>query len=121
MPSDTILVVDDSPTEQKLVISVLQSKGYRVITAADGEEAIEKAVREQPRLVVLDVVMPKKNGYQVCRHLKTTADTQHIKVLLLTTKNQEADKFWGMKQGADAYLTKPFDSAELLTSVGRLY
>jgi twitching motility two-component system response regulator PilH len=121
MANDTILVVDDSPTEQKLVVAALQSKGYRVITAVDGEDAIDKATREQPRLVVLDVVMPKKNGYQVCRQLKTTASTQHIKVLLLTTKNQDADKFWGMKQGADAYLTKPFASDDLLTNVSRLY
>jgi twitching motility two-component system response regulator PilH len=121
MPNDTILVVDDSPTEQKLITTALQSKGYRVITALDGDEALLKASQDQPRLVVLDVVMPKKNGYQVCRQLKTSADTQHIKVLMLTTKNQDADKFWGMKQGADMYLTKPFDRTELLDSVGKLY
>lgn len=121
MPSDTILVVDDSPTELKLVTAALQAKGYRVVTATDGEDAIEKATREQPRLVVLDVVMPKKNGYQVCRHLKTAPETQHIKVLMLTTKNQDADKFWGMKQGADGYLTKPFAGDDLLAHVARLY
>lgn len=120
MPSDTILVVDDSPTEQKAVVAALAAKGYRVITAADGEEAIAKAAKEQPRLIVLDVVMPKKNGYQVCRQLKTTAETQNIKVLLLTSKNQESDRFWGMKQGADAYLTKPFNGDELLANVSRL-
>jgi twitching motility two-component system response regulator PilH len=120
MPSDTILVVDDSPTEQKIVVSALIARGYRVITANDGEEAIEKASKEQPRLVVLDVVMPKKNGYQVCRQLKTTAATQNIKVLLLTSKNQESDKFWGMKQGADGYLTKPFVGDELLANISRL-
>jgi DNA-binding response OmpR family regulator len=120
MPSDTILVVDDSPTEQKIVVSALAAGGYRVITANDGEEALEKASKEQPRLIVLDVVMPKKNGYQVCRQLKTTAATQGIKVLMLTSKNQESDKFWGMKQGADAYLTKPFVGAELLANVTRL-
>jgi twitching motility two-component system response regulator PilH len=121
MPSDAILVVDDSPTEQRLVVSALQAKGYRVITAVDGDEAIEKATRELPRLILLDVVMPKKNGYQVCRQLKSAPETQHIKVLMLTTKNQDADKFWGMKQGADGYLGKPFDSAELLANVARLY
>jgi twitching motility two-component system response regulator PilH len=120
MPSDTILVVDDSPTEQKLVAATLSARGFRVITAADGEEAIEKASKEQPRLVVLDVVMPKKNGFQVCRQLKTTPATQNIKVLLLTSKNQESDKFWGMKQGADAYLTKPYADTELLANVTKL-
>ena len=120
MPNETILVVDDSPTEQKIVVATLQARGYRVITANDGEEAIEKANREQPSIVVLDVVMPKKNGYQVCRQLKTTDATKKIKVILLTSKNQESDKFWGLKQGADAYLTKPFLGDDLVTSVSRL-
>jgi twitching motility two-component system response regulator PilH len=120
MPNEKILVVDDSPTEQKLVVSALTARGYQVITANDGEEAIEKAAKEQPKLVVLDVVMPKKNGFQVCRQLKTTAATQNIKVLLLTSKNQESDKFWGIKQGADAYLTKPFAGDDLLANVTKL-
>lgn len=120
MPSDTILVVDDSPTEQRLVVSALNSQGYRVLTASDGEEAIAKAAKEQPRLIILDVVMPKKNGFQACRQLKTNADTQNIKVLLLTSKSEESDRFWGMKQGADAYLTKPFTNDVLLANVGRL-
>ncbi len=120
MPHDTILVADDSPTEQKLVAAALQAKGYRVITAVDGDDAIDKATRDLPRLVVLDVVMPKKNGFQVCRHLKSTAATQNIKVLLLTSKSQESDKFWGMKQGADGYMTKPFTEAELQSAVARL-
>ncbi len=120
MPSDAILVVDDSPTESKLVVSALQSRGYRVITAADGEEAVAKAALEKPRVVVLDVVMPKKNGFQVCRALKTTDATKDIKVLLLTSKNQESDRFWGMKQGADAYMTKPFKNDDLVDQVHRL-
>ena len=120
MPSGTILVVDDSPTEQKLVAAALTARGYRVITANDGEEALEKAAKEQPQLVVLDVVMPKKNGFQVCRQLKAAPLTEKIKVLLLTSKSQESDKFWGMKQGADGYLTKPFAGDDLLASVTRL-
>lgn len=120
MKNDVILVVDDSPTEQMLVVSTLQANGYRVITATDGEDAIEKAAREQPKLIVLDVVMPKKNGFQVCRLLKTAASTAGIKVLLLSSKSQDSDKFWGMKQGADAYLTKPFDSTDLLANISRL-
>jgi twitching motility two-component system response regulator PilH len=120
MPNETILVVDDSPTEQKIVVNTLTARGYRVITANDGDEAIEKAGKEQPHLVVLDVVMPKKNGYQVCRQLKTADQTKKIKVILLTSKNQDSDKFWGMKQGADAYLTKPFVADELVNSVTKL-
>jgi twitching motility two-component system response regulator PilH len=120
MPNDTILVVDDSPTEQKMVAAALMSKGYRVITAADGDEAIEKASKEMPRLIVLDIVMPKKNGFQVCRQLKTTAATQNIKILLLSSKNQDSDRFWGMKQGADGYLTKPYVDADLVANIAKL-
>jgi twitching motility two-component system response regulator PilH len=118
--NEVILVADDSPTEQKLVTAALQARGYRIITAVDGEDAIDKATKEAPRVVVLDVVMPKKNGFQVCRHLKSTPATQNIKVLLLTSKGQESDKFWGMKQGADAYMTKPFSEADLQSAVAKL-
>jgi twitching motility two-component system response regulator PilH len=116
----TILVAEDSPTELRLVLSVLQNKGYTIITAVDGEDAIKKAEHGKPQLAILDVVMPKKNGFQVTRHLKTSPSTPNIKVILLTSKNQEADKFWGMKQGADVYLTKPFDNEMLLESVAGL-
>ncbi len=115
-----ILVVDDSPTEQKIVASLLSKKGYTIVTASDGEEAIATAKKEKPDLVVLDVVMPKKNGFQVCRALKTSPDTQALKIILLTSKDQDVDKFWGMKQGADEYLTKPFKDADLIAAVGRL-
>lgn len=120
MANESILVVDDSPTEQKIVSSTLQSKGYRVITAADGDDALAKAVAEKPKVIVLDVIMPKKNGFQVCRALKNDIQTKDIKVILLTSKSQDSDKFWGMKQGADAYMTKPFDQAELLVQVHKL-
>jgi twitching motility two-component system response regulator PilH len=120
MAQETILVVDDSPTELKLVTKTLSTKGYRIVTAIDGDEAVQKALVERPRLIVLDVVMPKKNGFQVCRLLKTTPDTQAIKILLLTSKNQESDRFWGMKQGADAYMSKPFSEEELLKNVKNL-
>ena len=118
MSNNTILVVDDSPTELKIVTRTLQNRGYRIVTAIDGEEALLKAAHEKPNLIVLDVVLPKKNGFQVCRQLKTTADTKDIKIILLTSKKQDSDRFWGMKQGADAYVTKPFSEDELLTSVG---
>jgi twitching motility two-component system response regulator PilH len=120
MANETILVVDDSPTDLRLIALALRRRGYRILTAADGEEALEKAVREQPRLVVLDVVLPRKNGFQVCRELKMTPATSSIRVLLLSSKNQESDRFWGLKQGADAYVTKPFDDEELLADVAML-
>lgn len=115
-----ILVADDSPAELKLLTGALRGKGYEIVSAVDGEEAIEKATAVKPELLICDVVMPKKNGFQVARHLKTTDATKAIKILLVSSKNQESDKFWGLKQGADEYLTKPFDEQSLLKAVARL-
>jgi twitching motility two-component system response regulator PilH len=98
----------------------LQGKGYRVITAADGEEALEVATREHPRLIVLDIILPKKNGFQVCRQLKSNPETQDIKILVLTSKTQDSDRYWGIEQGADGYMTKPFDDQEYVANVARL-
>jgi twitching motility two-component system response regulator PilH len=120
MASEKILVVDDSPTDLKLTAGPLQRGGFDVITAIDGEEALNKATDERPQLIVLDVILPKKNGFQVCRQLKTAPDTKDIKILLLTSKCQDSDRFWGIKQGADGYLTKPFNDDELLAHVNRL-
>ena len=120
MSEKTILVVDDSPTDLSLMTSPLQEQGFRVITAQDGEEALEMAEKEMPSLIVLDVVLPKKNGFQVCRQLKTTPQTEGIKILLLTSKTQDSDRFWGLKQGADEYMTKPFSDEEYLNMIGRL-
>jgi twitching motility two-component system response regulator PilH len=121
MTNKTILVVDDSPTDLRLMTAPLEkSTECRIITAADGEEALEKATRERPDLIVLDVILPKKNGFQVCRQLKTSPDTQDIRILLLTSKSQDSDRFWGLKQGADEYMTKPFEDEELLANVAKL-
>jgi twitching motility two-component system response regulator PilH len=120
MAIETILVVDDSPTDLRLMTAPLEEKGYRVITAEDGEEALEKASKELPKLIVLDIVLPKKNGFQVCRQLKTSPETEGIKVLLLTSKTQDSDRFWGLKQGADEYMTKPFEDEEYLAAIGKL-
>jgi twitching motility two-component system response regulator PilH len=120
MANEKILVVDDSPTDLRLTTGPLQRKGYQIVTAIDGEEALTKAANEQPRVIVLDVILPKKNGFQVCRQLKTAPDTKGIKILLLTSKTQDSDRFWGLKQGADGYLTKPFNDEELLENVNKL-
>lgn len=120
MPKVTVLVVDDSPTELKLVVTALQQKGYDVITATNGEEGLEKATRERPSLVIFDVVMPKMNGFQACRQLKTNEATKTIPVLLLTSKSQESDKFWGFRQGADGYVTKPFTDDSLFAEINKL-
>jgi len=120
MANATLLVVEDSPTDLRLMTAPLRAAGYQILTAADGEEALEKALREHPALIVLDVILPKKNGFQVCRQLKSTPDTRDIKIVMLTGKTQDSDRFWGLRQGADAYLTKPFQDEELLAVVAGL-
>lgn len=114
MSAKTILVVDDSPTALKITSDTLTEEGFRVISASDGEEALEIATRLHPDLIVLDIILPKKNGFQVCRQLKTESATQDIKIVMLSSKNQASDRFWGQKQGADAYITKPFEDEELV-------
>jgi len=118
-PMSTILIVDDSPTALKLLSQMLATAGHYVMTASDGEEAVAKATDAHPDLVVLDVIMPHKNGYQVCRQLKKDAKTHSIKIILCTVQNQQADYLWGMQQGADAYLSKPFHEAQLLATVAQ--
>ncbi|WP_028582858.1 response regulator transcription factor [Desulfogranum mediterraneum] len=113
MAKNTILVVDDSPTQLNMMKAPFEKNGYQVITATDGEEALSMVHSEKPMLVVLDVIMPKMNGFQVCRKIKTEETTRDIKVVMLTSKNQKSDAFWGKKQGADKYMTKPFDEQEL--------
>jgi len=115
----TILVVDDSPSEMKFILSVLSGKGYEFFTATDGEQALEQATAHRPDLIVLDIVLPKKNGYQVCRQIKKSEPPVATKIIMVSSKNQESDRFWGMKQGADFYLTKPFGPDELVDAVER--
>ena len=113
----TVLVVDDSPTTQRQIRLAVEAGGYRVLTASDGDEAINIAVRDRPDLVVLDIILPKKNGFQVCRRLKALPETSGIKVVLLSSKSHEMDILWGKRQGADGYLTKPFESEQLLACI----
>jgi len=120
MSKAKVMVVDDSPTELKLMSAPFLSQGYDLVTAVDGEEALKKLASEKPDLIVLDVVMPKLNGFKVCRQIKNSTKFNNVKIILLTSKNQESDKFWGEKQGADAYMTKPFDGNELLATATRL-
>lgn len=119
MPPVTILVVDDSPTDLSLLLAALRPRGFRLLSANDGDQALETARREHPDLVLLDVILPRQNGFQVCRQLKTEQGTRGIKVVLVTSKTQPSDRFWGLKQGADEYLTKPFTPEQLLGVVER--
>ena len=113
MPVKKILVVDDSPTERHLLTELLTKNGYQVITAETGEESIEKAKSELPDLVLMDVVMPGLNGFQATRTLTRDDATKHIPVIVCTSKGQETDKIWGLRQGAQDYLVKPINGEEL--------
>ena len=118
MGKKKILIVDDSPTGVKAASAVL--KNYEIITAADGKQAIDKALAEKPDLIILDVIMPNMDGFQACRKMKKSPELQHIPIIMLTSKNQKSDEFWGKKQGADVYLTKPWDDSVLLKEVAQM-
>ena len=120
MPINKILVVDDSPTERHVLVELLTRKGYQVLTAESGEEGIEKAKSEQPDLVLMDVVMPGLNGYQATRTLARDDATKHIPVIVCTSKGQETDKIWGLRQGAQDYMVKPINPEELLAKIAAL-
>jgi twitching motility two-component system response regulator PilH len=115
-----ILVVDDSPTERHFLDELLSQAGYLVITAESGEEGIAKAKAERPDLVLMDVVMPGLNGYQATRTLTRDEQTKHIPVIVCTSKGQETDKIWGLRQGAQDYLVKPVNGEELLARIAAL-
>lgn len=119
MPLSPILVVEDSPTERQLIQRALEGLGFRVVTLNDGNDIVKTVQRDKPGLILLDVVLPGANGFQLCRQLKTTPETKDVKVVLLTSKAQESDRFWGIKQGADEYLTKPFKNDDLAAAVRR--
>lgn len=117
MPIKKILVVDDSPTERFALTEVLTANGYQVITAENGEEAVIKSKAEMPDLILMDVVMPGMNGYQATRTISRDEATRAIPIIICTTKGQETDRIWGMRQGAHDYLVKPIDHAELLARI----
>ena len=120
MPVKNILVVDDSPTERFFTVDVLTKAGYSVITAENGEEGIAKAKSEKPDLILMDVVMPGLNGYQATRTLTRDDETKDIPIIVCTSKGQETDKIWGLRQGAVDYLVKPLNADELLQRVSAL-
>ena len=115
-----ILVVDDSPTERLALNDVLTRNGYNVITAENGEQAIARSEADKPDLILMDVVMPGMNGYQATRMITKEEATKHIPVIMCTTKGQETDKVWGMRQGAKAYLVKPVKPDDLLDQIKAL-
>lgn len=116
----TVLVVEDSLTQREIMIDLLKGSGLKVTVANDGVEALEQIELSCPDIVVLDVVMPKMNGYELCRRLKTDPKTQNVRVVMCSTKGEEIDRHWGMKQGADAYVVKPFQHKEFVGTVKQL-
>jgi twitching motility two-component system response regulator PilH len=118
--SKRILVVDDSPTDRHHLSEILTKKGYQVLTAESAEDGIAKAKLNKPDLILMDVVMPGVNGFQATRTLTSDDATKHIPVVLCTSKNQETDKVWGLRQGAKDYVTKPVDEAELMGKLAAL-
>jgi two-component system, chemotaxis family, response regulator PixH len=113
----TILVVEDTPSEQELITTCLHESGYIAICANNGQEALQKIEAKKPDVVITDLVMPGMSGLELCRSLKKNPDTKDIPVVACTSKNQELDKLWGMKQGIDVYLTKPFTCEEILRAI----
>jgi twitching motility two-component system response regulator PilH len=120
MPVKTILIVDDSPTERLILSETLIRNGYQVIIAENGEDGVEKARKHQPNLIIMDVVMPGLNGYQATRTLTRDETTKHIPVIVCTSKGQETDRIWGLRQGAVDYVVKPVDAQDLLSKIAAL-
>ncbi|HFC53399.1 MAG TPA: response regulator [Gammaproteobacteria bacterium] len=112
-----ILIVDDSPTEVHVFRSMLERHGYRVSDACDGEEGVAKARAECPDLVLMDIVMPGMDGFQATRMLNSDPDTSSLPVVILSTKGEESDRIWGMRQGARGYLAKPVTEHTLVGEI----
>lgn len=112
-----VLIVDDSPTEQHVLTQVLEKNGFETLVASDGEEAISMAETSQPDLILMDVVMPGMNGFQATRQLSRNPGTSTIPVVMVTSKDQETDRVWGLRQGAVDYLMKPVKQDDLLAAV----
>ena len=120
MPVKKILGVDDSATDRQYLLESLSKLGYQVVLADGGEAAVAKARSEKPDLVLMDVVMPGVSGFQATREITRDDATKHIPVIICTTKSQETDRIWGMRQGARDFLTKPINMSELAAKIAAL-
>lgn len=114
-----ILIADDSPSEIFVLQQILEQHDHTVITAENGLQAVEISQEKQPDLVLMDVVMPELNGFQATRRLSKDADTAHIPVIIVSSKDQETDRLWGMRQGAKGYLGKPVTEATLISEINQ--
>jgi twitching motility two-component system response regulator PilH len=120
VPIQKILIVDDSATERYYLTDILVKNGFTVTTAVNGEEALEKIRADRPELILMDVVMPGANGFQVTRSIVRDPELAGVPVIICSSKNQETDRIWGMRQGARDYLVKPVDPEQLLASIATL-
>jgi len=117
MPIQKILLVDDSKTELHHLSDLLTKRGYQVRTAENGEEALRRLAEEKPDLILMDVVMPGQNGFQLTRAITRDPNFANVPVIICTSKNQETDKVWGMRQGASDYVVKPVNADELVAKI----
>jgi twitching motility two-component system response regulator PilH len=117
MPIKKIMVVDDSPTERAYLENLLKKNGFDVVLVESGEAAIERTKSDRPDLILMDVVMPGLNGFQATRAITRDETTKHIPVIICTTKDQETDKIWGLRQGAKDYVTKPINEGDLIDKI----
>jgi twitching motility two-component system response regulator PilH len=113
----TVLIIDDSPTELHLFQNMLEKNGFETLVADSGEEGLKQAKLSKPHCILMDVVMPGMNGFQATRKLSKDPDTSGIPVIIITTKDQETDKIWGMRQGAVEYLVKPIAERQLVDMI----
>ena len=120
MPVHKILLVDDSKTELHYLSDLLLKRGYSVRTAEGGEEALKRLAEDKPDLILMDVVMPGQNGFQLTRSINRTPEYADVPIIICTSKNLETDRVWGMRQGARDYITKPVDATELLAKIKAL-
>jgi two-component system, chemotaxis family, response regulator PixH len=116
----TVLIVEDTPSEMELMSLYLREGGYTVMSSANAQDALRLAAEHRPQVIISDVVMPGMSGFELCRSLRKNPDTANIPVIFCTSKNQDIDRLWGMKQGANAYITKPFSREDLLNTVESL-
>lgn len=117
MAAKLIMIVEDSQTDMRIAESICIENGYETVAVTEGDKVLSTALEKKPDLILLDVILPNKNGFQVCRQLKSNPETQGINIVIVSSKDQASDKFWGKKQGADDYITKPYTEGELLAAI----
>jgi chemotaxis family two-component system response regulator PixH len=116
----TALIVEDLQSDREIYRDHLQNSGWQVVLVDSGESALDRIATANPDIIFLDVVLPGLSGFEICRTLKSQTATQHIPVVICSSKNTDMDRFWGLKQGADCYLCKPIDRNELLDTIQKL-